>query len=46
MSDEGCDLSVCAGHGDAPVDPPSEVREAVLEVVMGDLHNVWGIGIA
>lgn len=40
MSDERGDLSVCAGHGDAPVNPPSEVRKAVLEVMMGDLHNV------
>lgn len=40
MSDEWSDLSVRAGQGDAPIDPPSKIREAVLEVMMGDLHNV------
>ena len=40
MSDERGDLSVCTGHRDAPVNPPSEIRKAVLEVMMGDLHDV------
>ena len=42
MSDERSDLTVRTGHRDAPVDPPSEVGETVLKVVMGNLHNVWG----
>ena len=40
MSDKGRDLSVCASHRDTPVDPPSEICEAVLEVMMSDLHNI------
>ena len=40
MSDEWGDLSVRACHGDTPIDPASEIGESILEVVMGNLHNV------
>lgn len=40
VSDEWSDLSVCASHGDGSVDPASEIRESILEVMMGNLHNV------
>ena len=40
MTDERGNLSVCAGHGDTSIDPAGEIREPILEVVMGNLHNV------
>ena len=46
VSNEWGDLSVCAGHGNAPIDPAGEIRDAILEVMMGNLHNVWDVGIA
>ena len=46
MSDERSDFSVCTSQGDTPIDPAGEIGEAILEIMMGNLHNVWGVGIA
>ena len=46
VSDKWGDLSVCAGHRDGPIDPAGEIRDAILEVMMGNLHNVWDVGTA
>ena len=40
MADEECDLAVGTTKRDALVDPAGEVRDGVLEVVVGDLHDV------
>ena len=40
MPDEWSDLSVRAGHGNAPIDPTSEICEGIFKVMMGNLHNV------
>ena len=38
---EGCHLTVGASHRDTPIDPAREVGDAVLEVMMSDLHDVY-----
>ena len=40
MSDEWGDLSICTGHRDASINPPGEICEAILEVMMSDLYNI------
>ena len=40
MTDERSNFAVRAGHGDTLVDTPGKVRNTVLEVVMGNLHDV------
>jgi len=41
MSDERSNFAVRAGHGDTLVDTPGKVRDTVLEVVMGNLHDIY-----
>ena len=40
MADEGCDLAVGAAKGNALVDAPGEVGDAVFKVVVCDLHDI------
>jgi hypothetical protein len=40
VTDERSDLAVGARHRDTPVDTAGEVCDTVLEVVVGDLHDV------
>jgi hypothetical protein len=39
VSDERCDFAISTCKGDAVVDALSKVRYAVLEEVVGDLHD-------
>lgn len=41
MSDEGRYLAICAPEGDAFVDSAGKVCDAVLKVVVRDLHHVF-----
>src|SRR6266702_4481767 len=36
------DFPICACHRNTLVDTPGKVRDTILEVVMGDLHNIYG----
>ena len=42
MSDERCHFTVSAAHRDTFIDAACEECNAVLEEVMGDLHDVFG----
>ena len=41
MSDERRDFPVRAGHGDTLVDATRKVRDTVLEIVVGNLHDIY-----
>ena len=41
MPDERSDFAVRAGEGNGFVDAASKVGDAVLEVMVGNLHYVW-----
>ena len=41
MSDERRDFPVRAGHGNTLVDAAGKVRDAVLEIVTSNLHDIY-----
>jgi hypothetical protein len=41
MSDKRRDFAIRAGHGDTLVDAAGKVRDTVLKIVMGNLHDIY-----